>query len=108
MSTAGMAGNIRDFAADMNDVFSQMLQVKTHNTSVGPMGIIMMDRVGEAESSKRIPQIIIANNFQFELNTSIDMPISSEEINESKGDVIAAPQRRSASGENEEMTIVWE
>lgn len=108
MATAGMAGNIRDFAADMNNVFSQMLQTKTHNTSVGPMGIIMMDRVGEAESSKRIPQIIIANNFQFALNTSIDMRISSEEINESKGDVIAAPQRRSASDENEEMTIVWE
>ena len=109
MSTAGMAGNIRDFAADMNNVFSQMLQVKTHNTSVGPMGIIMMDRVGEAESSKRIPQIIIANNFQFELNTSIDMPISSEEINESKGDVIAAPQRREASKQGaEEVSIVWE
>lgn len=108
MLTAGMAGNIHDFAADMNDMFGEMLQKKTANSKVGPMGIIMMDRVGENESSKRIPQIIIANNFQFKLNTSITLPFDTEGFNEASGDVVAAPERRSASEEKGEMTIVWE
>lgn len=108
MLTAGMAGNIHNFAADMNDKFNGMLQKKTTNSKVGPMGIIMMDRVGENESSKRIPQIIIANNFQFELNQSNVLPIDEEGFNQSGGDVAAAPQRRGANVDSEEMGIVWE
>lgn len=71
--TAGMSGNIQDFASDMNNNFNTLLQDKTTNTNVGPIGIIMMDRVGESESSQRIPQIIIANNFQFALNPNLDL-----------------------------------
>ncbi len=108
MLTAGMAGNIHNFAADMNDKFGEMLQKKTANSKVGPMGIIMMDRVGESESSRRIPQIIIANNFQFELNQSNVLPIDEEGFNQSGGDVAAAPQRRGANVDSEEMGIVWE
>lgn len=109
--TAGMAGNIQNFAHDINKSFSGKLQELTDLDNVGPMGIIMMDRVGEVledgdESSKVIPQIIIANNFTFTWNdaTSVEVPGSSY----NPGDVLPARKHRTASKDVAEPTIVWE
>ena len=71
--TAGMQGDIGTFAKDMNEEFYSILDKKTQSSNIGSMGVIMMDRVGEYEASKRIPQIIVANNFQFALNTTLDL-----------------------------------
>lgn len=72
--TSGMYGNIERFAKTINDDFNKHLQTVTETDSkLGSMGIIMLDRVGEYESSERIPQIIIANNFQFDLKTTLDL-----------------------------------
>ena len=110
-STAGMAGNIQDFAHDVNKTFNGKLQELTASDKVGPMGIIMMDRVGEVwkdgdESSKVIPQIIIANNFKFTWNdaTSVEIPGSSY----NPEDVLPARKHRTASKVVAEPTIVWE
>lgn len=110
-STAGMAGNIQDFAHDVNKTFNGKLQELTASDNVGPMGIIMMDRVGEVlkdgdESSKIIPQIIIANNFKFTWNdaTSVEIPGSSY----NPEDVLPARKHRTASKDVAEPTIVWE
>ena len=109
--TAGMAGNIQLFAHDINKVFNTMLHELTADDNVGPLGIIMMDRVGEVlndgdESSKVIPQIIIANNFKFTWNdaTSVEVPGSSY----NPGDVLPARKHRTASKDVAEPTIVWE
>ena len=110
-ATAGMAGNIQDFAHDINKSFNGKLQELSASNNVGPMGIIMMDRVGEIlkdgdESSKLIPQIIIANNFTFTWNdaTSVEVPGSSY----NPGDVLPARKHRTASKDVAEPTIVWE
>lgn len=72
--TSGMYGNIEGFAKTINDDFNKHLQsVADTESKLGSMGIIMLDRVGEYESSERIPQIIIANNFQFALNPNLDL-----------------------------------
>ena len=72
--TSGMYGNIERFAKTINDDFNKHLQeVTATDSKLGSMGIIMLDRVGEYESSERIPQIIIANNFQFDLKTTLDL-----------------------------------
>ena len=71
--TAGMQGDIGTFAKDINEEFYSILDKKTQSSNIGSMGIIMMDRVGEYEASKRIPQIIVANNFQFALKTTLDL-----------------------------------
>ena len=110
-ATAGMAGNIQAYAHDVNKQFNTKLQSLTANKNIGPMGIIMMDRVGEVledgdESSKVIPQIIIANNFTFTWNdaTSVEVPGSSY----NPGDVLPARKHRTASKDVAEPTIVWE
>lgn len=109
--TAGMAGNIQLFAHDINKEFNTILHELTADDNVGPMGIIMMDRVGEVlndgdESSKVIPQIIIANNFKFTWNdaTSVEVPGSSY----NPEDVLPARKHRTASKDDAEPTIVWE
>ena len=71
--TAGMQGDIGTFAKDMNEEFYSILDKKTQSSNIGSMGIVMMDRVGEYEASKRIPQIIVAYNFQFALKTTLDL-----------------------------------
>jgi len=72
--TSGMYGDIERFAKTINDEFNTHLQSVTDTErKLGSMGIIMLDRVGEYESSERIPQIIIANNFQFDLKTMLDL-----------------------------------
>lgn len=108
--TSGMYGDIETYAKTINDFFNKHLQTITTTTSqLGSMGIILLDRVGEYESSERIPQIIIANNFQFKLSdepklqTVNKVSLSSLE----EGDVIAAPQRRNADKDSQFM-ITWE
>lgn len=104
--TAGMQGNIGDFAKDMNEEFYAYLAELTKNGPVaGSMGIIMMDRVGENEASKRIPQIIIANNFKFELNSDIEIPEGGEI---KQGDEILSRKNTRSIELSEEPTIIWE
>lgn len=111
-STSGMSGNIEGYAAYINDYFYDYLQRKVEGSDFvpGPMGIILMDRVGEVEASTQIPSIIIANNFQYVLPSKPADPaaLSLPRADLEDGDVVAAPKRRSASEENGEMKIVWE
>lgn len=104
--TAGMQGDIGTFAKDMNEEFYKILSDKTKNGPLdGCMGLIMMDRVGEAEASKRIPQIIIANNFKFELNTDIEIPEGGEI---KQGDEILSRKNTRSIELPEQPTIIWE
>lgn len=111
-STSGMSGNIEGYAAYINDYFYDYLQRKVVGSDFvpGPMGIILMDRVGEVEASTQIPSIIIANNFQYVLPSKPAAPaaLSLPRADLEEGDEIAAPKRRSTSEENSEMKIVWE
>ncbi len=111
-NTAGMAGNIQDFAHDINKSFNGKLQELTASDYIGPMGIIMMDRVGEIledgdESSKVIPQIIIANNFKFDWNSATTMSLPNSNFN-TEEDVPAARKHRTANKDVAEPTILWE
>lgn len=113
--TAGLQGNIQRFAYTINQMFYDYLQEATDGTGYTPgsMGIVLMDRVGEVvtvdgktyDGGNRIPGIIVANNFQHKASaTALSLPRRNLE----EGDVIAAPARRSANGESEEMSITWE
>lgn len=108
-ATAGMAGNIQDYAHDINKVFNTKLQSLTANKNIGPMGIIMMDRVGEVladgdESSKVIPQIIISNNFTFQWNSEKTVQASTLESE----DKIVGNARTRATESKERPIIIWE
>ena len=106
--TAGMAGNIQAYAHDVNKQFNASLQNLTANSNIGPMGIIMMDRVGEVlsdgdESSKVIPQIIISNNFKFQWNSSTEVKSSTLE----SGDKIVGSARTRGTDSTAPI-ITWE
>lgn len=113
--TAGLQGDIQRFAYTINQMFYDYLQEETDGTGYTPgsMGIILMDRVGEVvtvdgktyDGGNRIPGIIVANNFQHKASATV---LSLPRTDLEEGDVVAAPKRRSASSESEEMTIVWE
>lgn len=106
---SGMSGNISSFASEMNTYFYNYLQKKVEGSDFvpGPMGIILMDRVGQDVASTQIPSIIIANNFQHVLDAA-PATLSLPRTDLEEGDVVAAPKRRSASEESGEMKIVWE
>lgn len=106
--TAGMAGNIQEYAHDVNKRFNARLQNLTANSNIGPMGIIIMDRVGEVlsdgdESSKVIPQIIISNNFKFQWNSSTEVKSSTLE----SGDEIVGSARTRGTDSTAPI-ITWE
>lgn len=107
-STAGMCGNIADFATDINKDFYNYLQEYTQGTGFvpGSMGIILMDRIGADDYSSAIPGIIVANNFQHKMDTGTPDPTAYQiPTAEYNGEPVAAPARRGAS---EEMSITWE
>lgn len=106
--TAGMAGNIQLFAHDINKEFNTILHELTADNNVGPMGIIMMDRVGEVledgdESSKVIPKIIISNNFKFQWNSGTEVRSSTLE----SGDKIVGSARTRGTDSTAPI-ITWE
>lgn len=65
--SGGMGGDIVGFSADINNWFYNHILEKGVNNITGPMGIIMLDRVGESDGGKYLPQVVIDNNFKFEL-----------------------------------------
>lgn len=107
-STSGMSGNIAGYAKYINEYFYGYLQrtVEGSDFVPGPMGIILMDRVGEETASTQIPSIIIANNFQYELPSApaaaaLSMPRSEYDPQKDGG---PAAKTRSNGG----FTITWE
>ena len=119
---SGMSGDIANYAADINKEFYDYLQTKTDGTGYipGSMGIILMDRVGEviyetdgstikSDAGDKIPSIIVANNFQHKMDTGTPDPAAYQiPTAEYNGEPVAAPKRRGASDESEEMSITWE
>lgn len=106
--TAGMAGNIQAYAHDVNKQFNASLQNLTANSNIGPMGIIMMDRVGEVlsngdESSKVIPKIIISNNFKFQWNSEKTVQVSTLE---SEDKIVGSARTRAT--DSTAPIITWE
>lgn len=109
---AGMAGDIASFATEINqDFYDHIMTIGDENGyQAGSMGIVLMDRISSEVNSvgSKIPGIIVANNFQTTqvatTATTLSLPLADLE----EGDVVAAPQRRSASEESDEVKIVWE
>ena len=105
--TSGMYGNIEGFAKTINDDFNKHLQSVTETVSkLGSMGIIMLDRVGEYESSERIPQIIIANNFQFALNPNPNLDLTKGGNVKQEDVVLSREQNRGTK--SAAPIITWE
>lgn len=108
---AGMAGDIAGFAAEINqDFYDHIMTIGDENGyQAGSMGIVLMDRVSSDVNSvgSKIPGIIVANNFQ---TTQVSTASEAYQIPiaEYNGEPVAAPARRSANGESEEMSITWE
>lgn len=108
-STAGMCGNIADFAEDINKDFYNYLQEYTEGTGFvpGSMGIILMDRIGADDYSSAIPGIIVANNFQHKMDVA-PTNFSLRKSNLENGDQVAAPAQRGVKSTDEGVSIVWE
>ena len=105
-TTSGMGGDIAGFAKQINtDFYNHLLGVNT-DYEAGSMGIVLIDRVGD-DDGKYIPGVIIANNFQFDLESGTNPAFSlSDEENE---EAQFAPARRGAEdSDEEEVTFTWE
>ena len=67
----GTAGNIADFADDINDDFFRRIQSFGVTNIYGPMNVVLLDRVYQkadgTDSGSRLPSTIINNNFRFPL-----------------------------------------
>lgn len=63
----GHYGDISSCATEMNNYLNGVVESKGEANITGPMGVVIMDRVGETQASTDLAQIIIANNFKFPL-----------------------------------------
>lgn len=77
---SGMGGDIASFADKINtDFYNHLLGTNT-DYEAGSMGIILLNRVNGTAGSK-IPGIVIANNFRFEITeNSTDMSAGDETV----------------------------
>ena len=108
-NTAGMSGNISDYAKDINNYFYNYLLTK--DLGGNSTGIIMMDRVSDDANTNPagyyIPRIILANNpfapGQVQDNTSYSIALDDEYADD---DILAAPAQRGVANDNE-VSIVW-
>ena len=107
-ATAGMSGNISDYAKDINQYFYDYLLTK--DLGGKSTGIIMMDRISndanENPAGYYIPRIILANNPFAPGQITEEQPkikVIDEEVTED--DKLAAPARRDAT--DNEYSIVW-
>lgn len=105
--TAGMGGDIAGFAAQINtDFYNHLLNVDT-DYEAGSMGIVLIDRVGEGTGGSNIPGVIIANNFQFDID--IEKNATMGLYDEGNDEAQFAPARRGAEdSDEEEVTFTWE
>lgn len=76
----GNLGNIGSYSTHINDYFDGVIETKGEANITGPMGVVIMDRVGETQSSIDLARIIIANNFKFALPTSQKYHAGSAEV----------------------------
>lgn len=76
----GHIGDIGGCATELNNYLDGVIEKKGEANITGPMGVVIMDRVGETQSSIDLARIIIANNFKFALPTSKKYPAGSAEV----------------------------
>ena len=107
-STAGMSGNISDYAKDFNNYFYNYLLTK--DLGGKSTGIIMMDRVSNDANANPagyyIPRIILANNPFAPGQIDSEGPVPPV-TGEGDDDIILAPARRDATN-NDNISVVWE
>ena len=109
--TAGMCGNISDYALWVNNAFYQYLLTK--DLGGNSTGIIMMDRVSDDAVTNPagyyIPRIILANNpfAPGQVGGGASYTLRKDQTLE-EGDKFAAPAQRGVESSNEGVSIVWE
>lgn len=69
----GMAGNIADFANEINNWFYNKILDYGEDNIYGPMNIVILDRVYDGVSGSYLPSVIINNNYRFPLLTIEDV-----------------------------------
>lgn len=99
-----MGGDIETFAKKINNEFYAYLLGIDTSYEAGSMGIVLIDRVGDGDGGTNIPGVIIANNFQFDLDASTNPTLSL--YDEENEEAQFAPVTRSA-GEEKELKITW-
>lgn len=64
-------GNLISFSEKINEDFYKYVLSKsnTQGSLSGPVGVVMINRVGSTEASTLMPNVIISNNFKFPLLT---------------------------------------
>lgn len=63
----GNMGEIKAYAEHMNDwLYKYVLDMGVNNIT-GPLGVVIMDYIGEGDGGTYLPNIIINNNFKFPL-----------------------------------------
>lgn len=69
-------GNIITFSEQINDDFYRYVLSKSSSQGSlsGPVGVVMINRVGTTDASTYMPNVIISNNFKFPLLTKDGAP----------------------------------
>ena len=64
-------GNFDTFSKKINNDFYRYVLSKsnTQGSLSGPVGVVMINRVGSDDASRMMPNVIISNNFKFPLLT---------------------------------------
>lgn len=85
----GTAGNIADYATDINDYFYNEILNYGENNIYGPMNVVLMDMVYATDASSYLPSVIINNNYRFPLMTSDAKPsqVNADGVYEAVGNV---------------------
>lgn len=68
----GNMGDIGTYADDINDYFYTVVEEYAAGNTTGPMGVILMDRIGASSASIALPKMIYSNNFKFPLKEDPD------------------------------------
>ena len=76
LGAGGLSGNVKDYAEDINQYVYNSIFHKGLNGVTGPLGIVLMDRVGNnaatAAANTNLPYLVIANNFSFEMKENTE------------------------------------
>lgn len=74
----GTAGNIVDYANDINDYFYNQILKFGEDNIYGPMNVVLLDMVYATDAGSYLPSVIINNNYRFPLMTNEEAANQSE------------------------------
>ena len=71
LGSGGMGGDFKTYNIAMNERVYDYILKQSHANTTGPMGIVMVDYIGNGSGGVYLPSLILQNNFKFPLRKKI-------------------------------------